>query len=155
MRELIYALLYLTCAAVLTAFPVFLYFVLFGEQEEISRSERMTASVNTTVHAKTPAPAETPAHEDTEPRPQPAWIVPTPKYNYQRPSSASTGVDALQAFAAEADDESAPRERPTRKISSRNESRLITSPSEPSSDRGTYREIDRPAVFDTAPLAPD
>lgn len=155
MRELIYALLYLTCAAVLTAFPIFLLFVLFGEQGDISPSERMTASVNRTVKAKTPAPAETRAHEDTEPRPQPAWIVSTPTYEYERPSIAPTGADALEASAAEADDESAPDERPTRKISSRNESRPITSPSEASSDTSTYREIDRPAVFDTAPLAPD
>lgn len=154
MREIIYALLYLTCAAVLTAFPVCLLFVLFGEQRDVGGSERTPALVSRILKAKTPDPAETPAHEDTRPRPQPAWIVPTPKYEYDRPSIAPTGADALEAFAAEMDHENT-RERSTRIAKER---QVVTPHSRPAFGEGGgefYREINGREVFDTPPLAPD
>lgn len=158
MREIIYALVYLVCAAVVTAFPAFLLFLLFREQPDVSGSERMGTLVSRTVETKPPALAAAPALEDPQPRGEPVWIVPTPQYEYDPPSNAPTGANALEAFATDTDHEDTSREKPVKKISSPKERQVITPQSHSAYGRGSDSsagEIDRRAVFDTPPLAPD
>jgi hypothetical protein len=151
MREILYMLLYIACAAVLTALPALMLFVLFREQPDEPGSVRKPALV-TGVEAQTSPFDETLSREDPQPGRQPVWIIPTPKYEYD-PPAIPTDARASEAFGS-GTAQNGSSQRST--MSTRQEREAI--PPRRSVGSGSSevsRDIEGSKVFDTSPLTPD